>query len=225
MDYHNRRDLEPLRVRAWLRSGVVGDRYLPLDGILFYQSNRDRLGPQIATLPGYTFCQDTGVLPIDIVHPGQERWYYRCSWAQWSHDVEGRDYWNKRFDITYASLIDFHGRRGKVIVEKGRYKTYRMPVFYRAALWVEWYCVGNRTEIEYLLSTVTHIGKKGVQGWGRVIRWEIEPLSEDWSVWRDGKLMRGIPIEDVSHQAFKLEYYGIRPPYWNKANQMPLAIP
>jgi hypothetical protein len=165
-------------------------------------------------------------LPLAIEHPGRRNWYYRCSWAQWSQDVEGRDHWNKRFDTSFASLVDFGGRRGKIIIEQGKYKAYHMPVFYRAALWVEWYCVGDRAEIEHLLSTVTHIGKKGTQGWGRALRWEIEPIADDWSVWRDGRLMRGIPAEDVpAGSVFNLTYYGIRPSYWKADNQMWLAVP
>ena len=78
-------------------------------------------------------------------------------------------------------LVDFQGKRGKVIIEQGRYKAYHMPVFYRVAEQVEWYCVGDKARIEALLSTVTHIGKKRAQGWGRVIRWEVEPWPKDWS--------------------------------------------
>jgi hypothetical protein len=226
MAYRDQYNLGPLRVRAWLRTGVVADKYLPLDGVLLYQAHRDKDGPQVATIPGNYSCQGVSTLPLAIEHPGRRNWYYRCSWAQWSQDVEGRDHWNKRFDTSFASLVDFGGRRGKIIIEQGKYKAYHMPVFYRAALWVEWYCVGDRAEIEHLLSTVTHIGKKGTQGWGRALRWEIEPIADDWSVWRDGRLMRGIPAEDVpAGSVFNLTYYGIRPSYWKADNQMWLAVP
>ena len=227
MAYRDRFNLEPLRIRAWLRTGVIADRQLPLDGILLYQAHRDKDGPQAATIPGDYSCPSVSTLPLDIVHPGRKNWYYRCSWAWWSHDVEGRDYWNKRFDTGYASLVDFDGRRGKILIEEGKYKAYHMPIFYRAALWVEWYCVGDRAEIEHLLSTATHIGKKGAQGWGRVVQWEIAPHANDWSVVRDGRLMRGVPIDDA--QALSVQFgrahYGIRPSYWNRSNQMWLAVP
>lgn len=227
MAYRDRYDLESLRVRAHLRTGVVADRWMPLDGILLYQAHRDKDGPQVMTVPGGYTCQGVSTLPLGIVHPGRRNWYYQCSWAQWSHDVEGRDYWNKRFDAQFADLVDFDSRRGKVIIEQGRYKAYHMPIFYRAALWVEWHCIGDRVEIEQLLSTVTHIGKKASQGWGRVARWEIEPWHEDWSVWRDGRLTRGIPAEDVCDTGgpFNLAYYGIRPSYWKKSNHKMLAMP
>jgi len=222
-----RDDFIPLHVRAWLRSPVIADRWLPLDGVLFYQACRERCGPQIVTTPGtYAVELESIRLPMAIEHPGQQNWYYRCSWARWSHEIEGTDHWSKHFNSALADLIDFGKRRGKVIIEQGRYKAYFMPVFYRAALWVEWYCVGDKTEIEYLLSTVTHIGKKGVQGWGRVMHWEIVPCEADWSIWRDGRLMRGVPYEDLTPGIMvNFANYGIRPSYWRRENQMMLAVP
>lgn len=226
MAYRDRYNFEPLRIRAWLRTGVVADKYLPLDGILLYQAHRDAYGAQAVTIPGEYSAQGGCTLPLEIEHPGRRDWYYRCSWARWSHDVEGRDHWNKRFDSAFAHLIDFSDRRGKVIIEQGRYKSYHMPIFYRAALWVEWYALGDAREIGRLLSTVTHIGKKTVQGWGRVYRWEISSTPEDWSVWKDGRLMRGIPGRDAAGKGpVNLAHYGIRPSYWKSSNQMMLAVP
>lgn len=230
MAYRDRFNLEPLRVVAHLRTGVVADRWLPLDALLLYQANRDALGPEAATLPGGGAAQSpASTLPLGIAHPGRRIWYYQCSWAQpqpwWAE--EGRDHWNKRFDMGFAHLVDFRGRRGKVVIAQGRYKAYHMPVFYRAALRVEWYCVGDGAEIERLLSTAAFLGKKRSQGWGRVMRWEVKPWAEDWSVWRDGRLARGVPVADVCERGepFRLAHYGVRPPYYRPNNQMPLAVP
>lgn len=228
MAYRDRYNLEPLHIRAYLRSGVVADRWLPLDGILLYQAHRRQAGVQIVTIPGEYSAQGPVTLPLGIIRPGRKNWYYQCSWAQWSHNVEGKDYWNKRFDSIFADLVDFSDRRGKVVIEAGQYKAYHMPIFYRVALWAEWYCVGDKAEIEQLLSTMTHLGKKGAQGWGRVSDWLIESIPDDWSVWRNGKLMRGIPAEDaigVGVFDFKLGNYGIRPSYWKKSNQKDLVMP
>lgn len=225
MAFRDRYDLEPLRVRATLRTGILCDRYLPLDGVLLYQAHRDALGRQDATIPGEYSAQGISTLPLAIEHPGRRNWYYRCSWAQWSHSVEGTDYWNKRFDSQFADLVDFGRRRGKVIIEQGQYKAYHMPVFYRAGLWVEWYCVGDRAEIERLLCTVMHLGKKASQGWGRVSQWHIQPWPQDWSIWRGAQLMRGVPMQDAGSGPHDLLLYGIRPSYWKRSNQMPLVMP
>jgi CRISPR type IV-associated protein Csf3 len=221
----------PLRVRAWLRTPVVSDVWLPLDGILLYQAVRDDIGRRVNNVPGASLMAQPkngemiGRLPLKTVHA--KDWYYRCSWAQWGPNVDGQDAWSKRFDQTYSELIDFSGKRGVVHTSRGTYKGYRTPIFYRSALYVEWYCVGEAERIRYLLSTVSHIGKKTVQGWGRVIRWDIDEISEDWSVWKDGRLMRGIPRYHWPRELGNPQtgWYGIRPSYWDRRNQMELVIP
>jgi len=221
-----RKTFRPLKVTAHLRTGVVADRWLPLDGILLYQISKLNSVEQYATLPGGDDRECHQSMPLAVVHPGERNWYYACSWAQpqpWWF-AEGCDHWNKRFDTMYSDLIDFGGRRGNVLIEKGRYKSYHMPVYYRIAIRIHWYCVGDRDEIEQLLMTVTHIGKKRVYGWGRVLAWEVTPWHADWSVWRDGRLTRGVPVEDAPSVTTRL-HYGLRPGYYKPANQMTLAMP
>jgi CRISPR type IV-associated protein Csf3 len=223
----------PMRIRATLRAPVVADQWLPLDGVLFYQQTRNDLGGQDLTTPGRSSLAEPkggpvpgGRLPLAIVHARD--WYYKCSWAQWGPHADGVEYWAKRFDNPLADLVDFRGRRGKIDTSAGEYKAYRMPLYYRAALWVEWYCVGNAEKIAPLLYMVTHLGKKSSQGWGRVARWEIEPIGEDWSIWRDGTLMRGIPRYHWPRERgvpLHVGLYGTRPSYWDRRNQMELVLP
>jgi CRISPR type IV-associated protein Csf3 len=223
MSYRDRYHLQPLGVRAYLRTPVVSDSFLPLDGLLLYQAHRDIEEAQMMTTPGAYTSQAVSTLPLGILHPGKRQWYYQCSWAQWGRNTEGQDHWNKRFDNSLASLIDFQGKSGRILIDKGEYKAYRTPIYYRAALYVEWYCIGDQREIAYLLSTMTHVGKKGAQGWGRVYRWEIAPVADDYSVWYGDRLMRGVPPEEAPR--YQTGVYGIRPSYWNKGNQMLLALP
>lgn len=214
---------ENLKVTAYLQCGAITDAYCPLDGILYYQGMRDRYGPQDYTVPGGHTGQNpltAQVVPLQKLNPGPA-WYYACSFAQWSHpSIEAQDYWNKRFDNPLADLVDFGGKRGKVIVEQGRYKAYHMPVYYRHALSVSWYVVGNKQRIEELLSTCTHIGKKIAQGWGAVLRWDVQPFRHDWSVTGpNGELMRAIPDPNGDG------HYGIRPSYWMANNQCKVRLP
>ena len=223
-----RSSFEPLKVTVHLRTPVVADQWLPLDAILLYQVSRERLGVQQATLPGGEPASKGLTMPLLKLHNGEPIWYYACSWAQpqpwWL--AEAKDHWNKRFDGQFAHLVDFQGRRGKVIIEQGRYKAYHMPVFYRVAMKIDWYCIGDKERIRDLLSIVTHLGKKRVQGWGRVIAWEVDSWPHDWSVWRDGQLTRGVPPQDVEGKgAFNLLHYGLRPSYYRSKNQMLLAMP
>lgn len=225
-------DMTPLRVRAWLRTPVIADQWLPLDGALLATATRRDLGSQILSLAGESLlarphgeAMRGGKLPITTVHARD--WYYRCSWAQWGPHVDGLDAWSKRFDATLAYMVDFRGRRGRVDTSAGAYKGYRMPVYYRAALWVEWYCVGSEDAVSDIAKMITHLGKKTDQGWGRVMRWDIETIQEDWSIWRDGRLMRGIPIYHWPRRMGTpvIGIYGIRPSYWDKRNQVELVMP
>ncbi len=222
----------PLRIRATLRTPIVADAWFPLDGVLLAVATRRDLGARASSLPGASRLAEPkggelrgGRLPIAIVHA--KDWYYRCSWAVWGPHADGQDHWVKRFDMTHASLVDFRGRRGRVDTSSGAYRAYHMPVYYRAAHYVEWYCQGDQEALHPLVMMITHLGKKTVQGWGRVARWEIEPMDEDWSVWQDGRLMRGIPRYHWPRERGepKMGNYGVRPSYWDKRNQMELALP
>jgi len=221
----------PMRVTAYMRSGIVSDEWFPLDGILLSQWVRDDLGVRDVTVPGASLLAEPkgepmrgGRMPIKVTH--NKDWYYHCSWAEWGPYVDGTEYWNKRFDNPLADLIEFDGRRGKIDTSAAMYKAYRMPMYYRSALWVRWYLVGDIEKIRYLLATVTHIGKKISQGWGRVAKWEVDEVAEDWSIWRDGKLMRGIPVYNLPKdvRATRRVSYGVRPPYWDKRNHMELVV-
>lgn len=237
---------EPIKITAWLQCGVISDAYLPIDAVLYYQAYRDAYGSEDITLPG---ANQSGVqnvplllqrrgLPYDgmryadgaPIYQGQEEryhiwtketpWYYAASFAQWEGVVaEGQDHWNKRFDASLTDLVDFGGRRGKVIVEQGAYKAYHMPVWYRHALTVLWYVVGDLAWVREMLSTITHIGKKGAQGWGAVLRWEAMPWAHDWSVYGQyGQLMRAVPAMDGI-------LTGYRPSYWMAKNQTLCRLP
>lgn len=223
-----RETFEPLRITATLRTGVVCDRWLPIDGVLLSQACRDQYGVQATTEPGGSTQPGSVRMPLEIRRHGTDNWYYAASWAQpqpWWLD-EGVDYWNKRFDNALSDLVDFRGRRGKVTVEKGQYRAYHMPVRYYVADRIEWYVVGEQARIEALLTTCGWIGKKTAQGWGRVIDWCVEPWPEDWSVRRDGRLTRGVPVLDATEEERqRVMVYGVRPGYYKRSNQMPVAMP
>lgn len=218
-------DHEPLRIRAYLQTGVISDAYLPLDAMLYHVVHREALGAQNLTVPGRSVSFEDGGsgkrMPFRRSHKNRRHWSYRCSFAQWpAHTVEAKDHWSCRFDAQFSDLVDFQGKRGKVSQASGRYKGYRMPVFYRHALYVEWYAVADRSEMERLLPFCTHLGKKYAQGWGAVLRWQVDAWPEDWSeTGPGGRLMRA-----VYDPAGRIRY-GLRPSYWKPENQFPCRLP
>jgi len=216
-------EFEPMRITAQLGCGVVSDATLPIDSILYYIAMRKAHGPQDATEPGgHSGTSPLKVsMPLKLINPGP-KWYYAASFAQWSEPVaEMTDYWNKRFDQQYSDIVDFGGRRGKVLVEQGKYRAYHMPMFTRHALTVTWYAVGNIEAITKLLRFMPYIGKKTAQGEGEVLRWTVEKWPHDWSVLKDGKLIRAIPTDD-NQNGF---YCGFRPSYYMRSNMAYCYIP
>lgn len=215
-------DFSPLKITARLQCGVIADGGICLDAPLLYYALLERDGSQVTTTTEDCFPDTTMPvrLPFAIHNEGQENWFYACSQGQWSEPkVDGTDYWNKRFDLAYSDLIDFGGKRGQITTSYGQFKPYHMPVFYRHALSLAWYCVGDKIEIARLLPFITNLGKKASQGWGAVLAWDVQDWHADWSIYDDtGRLMRPIPNESGP-------LFGIRPPYRLTKNQFPCQIP
>lgn len=210
---------ERMRITAYPRTAIVCDAYLPLDGIIYAELMRRTFGAEDVTIPGdmAQYGGGHGTLPLARRASGGV-WYFACSFAQWEHWVDDRSFWVKRFDQGPADLVDFGRRSASVLTASGRYMGYNMPIFCRHALAVRWYAVGDIARLADMLAEITHVGKKIAQGWGRINAWRVEPWAEDWSVWRDGRLMRARPAAEGI-------LYGVRPPYWNPKNQMNCEMP
>lgn len=217
-------NFKPLRIRAYLQTPVISDKYLPLDGILFNQFIRDKFGPKTHTLARQsTLPEYSGMdLPIQKRNMSEPEWYYACSFAVWSPDTT-RDQieYAKRFDTDLAvEYADFGKKRGKVDTSRGEFKNYFIKEYTFNAPYVEWYCRGDKQALEMLLPFCTHIGKKSSQGFGSVARWDIEETERDWyKNDNSGNLMRAMP----SHKGAAV--YGIRPSYWHPRHQAKVLLP
>lgn len=206
---------EPLRITAWLQSPIITDGTLPIDGVLYYLAHREALGSQAMTIPGGMAHggHSGATLPLARCEEHSPMWYYAASFAQWGGVTEGQDHWNCRVDESLCYLVDFGPRKAKIDISSGQFKSYHMPVFYRHSLSVKWYVVGNRRSVAELLRFATHLGKKTSQGWGSVLRWDVEPWPADWSVrGPGGELMRAVPADEGI-------LMGYRPSYWAPGNQ------
>lgn len=216
----------PLQITAYLQVGVISDEHLPIDALMYYLVHRDALKAQDVTRSGRSSREGHPppsqkiAMPLAKHDRGQPNWYFAASFAQWDNPVAtGTDHWTKRFDQRHSDLVDFGNRRGRVITEQAQYKSYHMPVFYRHALRVRWYVVGDQDRITYLLRFARNLGKKSSQGYGAVLRWHVDPWHADWSVYDDdGRLMRAIPDPNGT-------MYGIRPSYWLSENQIRCKLP
>ena len=217
-----RADFTNLRIRAYLQSGVISDQFLPLDGIIYYHLVRERIGEKYFSMPGESNVHEGQniTLPFLKSGPKNDAWFYACSFAQWPEIVcDDKTFYVKRFDLNAADYLDTT-KKGRVDTSRGQYKAYHVDVYYRHALYVEWYCIGWKPEVQNLLRFCTHIGKKTSQGWGSVLEWEVIDWPEDWSIRGPGnRLMRPVPVLDGGY------LYGIRPSYWNPRHIVNCKMP
>lgn len=217
-------DFKPLKIRAYLQTPVISDKYLPLDGVLFNQFIRDIFGAKVITKPRESeeALYSGKSLPIQKRNMNDENWYYACSFAVWSPDHKhGKTEYAKRFDTTLAvDYVDFEGKRGRVDTARGANKNLFVKEYTISSPYVEWYCRGNKEQIKALLLFCTHVGKKTSQGFGSVLKWEVEETEKDWYKNDNaGRLMRAIPSNKGT------AVYGIRPSYWHPRHQTKVILP
>jgi CRISPR type IV-associated protein Csf3 len=239
---------EPLAITAYLESsiGIGRPEDISLDGILTHEVVRKHFGYSFYTLPdpkeilyfarlplemrGFPSERiqglQTGDIWIDKEHQDSSPWYWACSRTQLEVKGRGTLYWNKQIAENMTDSIDFQGRRGKIIIEQGQFKSYHMPLSTLITAKALWYAYGEKEQIADLLLPIMALAKKRDQGVGHVLRWAIEPTMEDYSEWKDGKLMRPLPVignwqevtpTDIQHIAF-------RAPQWHTANQQMCVV-
>jgi len=114
-------------------------------------------------------------LPIELawVSPGGRPLWACTPLMAVAEGIASREYWHKRYPSQRA---DF-GDKLNAVTTAGRWKEYRVPVHALSVDRLHALAIGCAGELERLLANVTHIGKKGSMGYGRVARWSITPAT------------------------------------------------
>lgn len=128
-------------------------------------------------------------LPLDLAWVSPEgRPLWACAPLMPAGDgMATREYWHKRYPSHRA---DF-GDKLNAVTTAGRWKEYRVPVHAQSIDRLHALAIGNAAEIETLLALVTHIGKKGSMGYGRVARWSVTPAAHSMD---DVLALRPVPV-------------------------------
>lgn len=207
-------EFKNLRIRAYLKTGVISDQYLPLDGILYYHLVRREMGEEVITKSRESNVRKGAniTLPIKKSGPKNDLWFYACSFAQFPESViEDSSFKVKSGD--WLKHSQHFNTKKKIDIQRGKFKNAHIKLYYRHCEYIDWYCVGWPDKLVELLQFCTHLGKNTGDGWGEVLRWEIKEWPEDWSVRGNGnKLMRNVPLNNQNGNGF---LYGMRPSYWN----------
>jgi len=108
-------------------------------------------------------------------------------------------------------------RRKKIDKSRGWFREWKIQLIYIPVKKVYFYANGIYSEIDELLSGLPCLGKKGAAGFGFIKKYSIVEIDEDYSIVKDGKAMRSIPISmlDWCSDVVSMAY---RPPYWSKEN-------
>lgn len=173
-------------------------------------------------------------IPIDRVRVSDTCSIARCSAPIFRTEYEYVERWAKRLDSN--AFLPLLGEDGPQSVDHraGQTKAYFVPLRLRIVERVVWFCVahGDRkgtgksarspeATLRRILREIPAIGKKIAFGYGRVARWEMERVAEDWSWFAPSRagpvLMRSLPVELVPAGTVgsRQSYGACCPPYWH----------
>lgn len=201
---------QPMRVIAYMAEPVVtyGDG-LMLDGPLAYGAFLEFVrehGPD--ALPPMTPAEAVDFdLPLAIwVERGAWGWCCSRAHAEWlaENKVELRKKPALEEMRRYTEAKNHH-------ISLGPHKARDLAYPSRFAFEVEWYALGDRERVAALLGRVSHIGKLCNHGYGKVLRWVVEPMGP---LERDRWMARHMPAEGG-------RMLPVRAPYHHRSRRAP----
>ena len=138
---------------------------------------------------------------------------------------------NKQTAGVEAGLLD-PGHRRIFTTNAGWTKSYRLPLRVRLIFEVAWFAVGHREGCQAALNLCPAIGKKIAVGYGRVNRWEIDEVEEDWSWFAPTEqgpiLMATLPRGDWIPAGLigsRIDFGACCPPYWHPERYTEVVTP
>lgn len=206
--------LMPLHITATLGSPIALQAWLPLDGLLMaLEARRLQLPP-----PELGGLQDVAIPVLRHSSGLYHASFGRGQSVPGSGEVQMR---RRRFPIREAATL---GKEtiGKVPVNMGPLKSVNLPLYTRWVPCIEWWCIGDKAEVESLLEECGYLGKERNHGYGRVERWQVEECAEDWSLFYPCDRPDEVIVSRVLPAAFpecagRIGNLGLAvptPPYW-----------
>jgi|GEM_PF-1895086 len=197
----------PLKVTVTLDgTGIFYDKSEPpmLDALLefFYARHarhQDRVGNRDDK-------PDTISIPVDRHRFADGSWCWKASAFMPGGPVaETTRFIRSRFRRDRIEITN-----GSPNLTNGVYRDYNIPVPLILCRTMVAYCVGDRRKIRReLRRELKFLGKKGSDGFGKVVDVEVDVVDEDLSMTKDGKAMRYLPDPDGWRMVRMI------PPYWN----------
>lgn len=223
--------MENLQVTAYLSNGIaVYDDWSPsLDNLLIdlLLKNQGVNTPDVNVLtPNKLNRLLRNSLPLQI---NKEPFFCHCSSPIYKYTIEDQSRYRKRWSPDQDGRIDWGKRKAKFSTSEGPEKSYDLPLFIRITPRIDWFCVGDKSGVLELLQYATGLGKKRSLGFGQVAEWVVSPVEEDWSIIKEGKLTKPLPV-DLAHELgvtsfHNMMIWGWRPPAWLERNKVMCMMP
>ena len=201
-------EMQPFKVTFWLGTPVsLNHPWIHLDGITAHLKYESALDREYRHLPSKSVVsQDDHAPPLYRKTNGVRH----ASVSLFVPDLPPYTYTMfKRFEP------EGYPRRGpqKVNIGSGHYRNYMLRLVLKPCERVEFYGYGAMDRIADLLSTLTHLGGEGRDGFGQIIGLDVEPIDEDRSLVAGGIAMRPIPVKQLRSWS-EAVHVAWRAPYW-----------
>lgn len=222
----------PLRITAELGEPLVYfDDGLHLDGLLGHAAMlayREERGRGVAHCkPGWLGDLELPLARWEVPAPRPQRYHswmltrdHEHVWGWCASAVEADWRATGKMEIRKKPEVTQMGRwttAASHVLSSGPLKAYDMALPALLATELRWFARGDPAAVSALLQRVTHVGKKHRLGMGRVLRWDVQTIGHDWSIARDGRLMRRMPDPAASSPLVA----AVRAPYSDPNRQMP----
>jgi hypothetical protein len=132
-------------------------------------------------------------------------------------------HFGRAFPMERAGLLA-EDQRIKIATTGGPYRSFRLPLRLLHCGRIGWFAALRERPgvLRHVLKQIDAVGKKTAHGWGRVARWEVEPVDEDLSWYAPAEagpvLMRALPAVIVPEGTVgaRRTFCGVVAPYWQR---------
>jgi hypothetical protein len=230
-------------IRADLRTPIMCDEWLPIDGVIMAAiARRIKLPPiEVQRNDPAMMRQATAELHAAMPIEQHEMGFWLASWGKGKHIKGSLDLLpvRKRYPLREGAVYG-SSKIGKVSVTRGPDKACNLVMRTRHVPMIEWWCRGDADEIRGVLATgVTHLGKKIALGHGEVAQWTVQETDDDCCMWYPQvetslhvSPSRALPIALPEVEAARRDLLShslsrmvLTPPYWEMERAEPCIIP
>ena len=160
-------------------------------------------------------------LPLQVIEHG-DKWWYACSVPIYSERLKYLKFWHRRFDVQHAPKYMVE-KKGAVDVKTAPFRNVRSATNNHLCDKIQWHVIGDRDEVERLVSKCRYVGGKRSMGFGRVRKWIVtESGHQDKALF-----LRPLPIEYAEQHGIEgmVSNHGYRPAARSKQNQTLCVLP